>query len=131
MDLAHGQGIVPPEQFAKRGTQAAEGVLCTVLFCDIIRALHVTAAINSVDLANCYDAVSHPFASISLQYFGVSRIMAIMMLLVLQTMTFYLRTGFGISIVTYGGTKVDPTMGLAQGNGAASPGFTGVSTVQI
>ena len=53
------------------------------------------------------------------------------MLMVLQIMTFYLRTGFGVSTVTYGGTKFDPTMGLAQGNGAASPGFTGVSTFQI
>ena len=36
MDLAHGQIIVPPKQFAKQGTQEAEGVLSTVLFCDII-----------------------------------------------------------------------------------------------
>jgi hypothetical protein len=51
--------IIPAEQFAKRGSQATEGVLTLGLFCDIAWALHTTAAIESVDLANCYDAVAH------------------------------------------------------------------------
>ena len=53
--------------------------------------------------------------------------MAVMMLMVLQTMTFDLRISFGVSSVTYGGTKFNPTMSLAQYNRAAF----GVSTVQI
>ena len=57
--------------------------------------------------------------------------MVSMMLYVLQTMNFYLKTGFGQSQESYGGTKEDPTMGLAQGNGAASPGFLAVSTLMI
>jgi len=57
--------------------------------------------------------------------------MAVMMLMVLQTMTSYLRTGFGVLTVTYGGNQFDPTIGLAQGNGAPSLDSTGVSTVQI
>jgi len=75
--------------------------------------------------------IANPFASISLQCFGVFCMMAVMMLMVLQTMTFYLRTGFSVSIVTFGRTKLEPTMVLSQGNGAASSGFTEVSTVQI
>ena len=42
MDKAYSAGVVPAEQFARRGTQAAEGVLTSTLFCDIIRALHHT-----------------------------------------------------------------------------------------
>lgn len=71
MDQAYDNGLVPVEQFAKRGTQAAHGVLCKVLFCDMVRALHVVAGIPSVDLGNCYDAVAHPIASIALQAFMV------------------------------------------------------------
>jgi hypothetical protein len=47
MDQAYDAGNIPPEQFAKRGTQAAHGVLCKVLFCDYICALHIVAGIVS------------------------------------------------------------------------------------
>ena len=71
MDRAYEEGIVPAEQFARRGTQAAEGVLVNTLFCDMTRALHVTAAQESVDLANCYYSVAHPIANIAMQSFKV------------------------------------------------------------
>ena len=131
MDRAYDAGIVPAEQFARRGVQAAEGVLTTSLFSDIVRVMHRTAAIESVDLANCYDAVAHPIASIALQSFKVRQTTVAMMLYVLQTMKFYLRTAYGQSESSYGGTKEDPTMGLAQGNGAAPPGFLAVATLMI
>jgi hypothetical protein len=35
MDKAFSEGIVPAEQFAKRGLQASHGVLTSGLFCDI------------------------------------------------------------------------------------------------
>ena len=93
MDQAYDAGIIPVEQFARRGiTQAAQGVLCKVLFCDMIRALHLTAGLPSVDLGNCYDAVSHPIASIAMQALKVPLTTVVLALSVLQTMTFYLRT---------------------------------------
>jgi hypothetical protein len=54
-------------------------------------------AIESVDLANCYDAIAHPIASIALQSFKVHKVMVAMMLYVLKTMTWYLKTAFGQS----------------------------------
>jgi hypothetical protein len=48
-------GIVPAEQFAKRGSQANQGILTSGLFCDILCTMHITAAIESVDLAECYE----------------------------------------------------------------------------
>ena len=88
--------------------------------------MHRTAAIESVDLANCYDAVAHPIASIAIQSFKVRQTTVAMMLYVLQTMKFHLRTAFGQSEWSYGGSTKKPTMGLAQGNGAAPPGFLAV-----
>jgi hypothetical protein len=110
MDQAYDKGLIPSEQFARRSTQAAHGVLCKVLFCDIVRALHLIAGLPSVDLGNCYDAVSHLIASISLQAFKVPLMTIVLSLSVLQTMTFYLRTGYGISQQGYGGTPDDPTL---------------------
>jgi hypothetical protein len=97
MDQAYDAGNVPLEQFTKRGTQAAHGVLCKVLFCDYVCVLHIVAGIPSVDLGNCYNAVSHPIASIALQAFKVPLLTVVLSLSVLQTMTFYLRTGYGMS----------------------------------
>jgi hypothetical protein len=53
------------------------------------------------------------------------------MLAVLQTMRFFLRTGYGDSERSYGGTLDDPLGGLGQGNGAAPPSFTAISTLLI
>ena len=90
MDKAFEGGIIPVEQFEKRRSQATEGVLTSGLFCNIAQALHNTAAIESVDLANCYDTVAHPIANIALQSFKVCKVMVAMMLYVLKTMTWYL-----------------------------------------
>ncbi len=131
MDRAFSEGIVPAEQFAKRGSQAAHGVLASGLFCDIAQARHKTGAIKSVDLANCFDAVAHPIASIALQSFKVRKVMVAMMLYVLKTMQWFLKTAFGQRETSFGGTKWDPLMGLGQGNGAAPPGFLAVCTLMI
>jgi hypothetical protein len=131
MDQAYDAGHIPLEQYARRGTQAAHGVLCKVLFCDYIRALHIAARIPSVDLGNCYDAVSHPIASIALQAFRVPLLTVVLALSVLQTMTFFLRTGYGVSKTGYGGTPDNPTFGLGQGNGMAPSGFTSVSSLMV
>jgi hypothetical protein len=46
-------------------------------------------------------------------------------------MTFYLRTGYGVSQQGYGGSPYDPTFGIGQGNGMAPSGFLAVSTLMI
>jgi hypothetical protein len=126
MDKAFQGDIIPVEQFAKRRSQATEGVLTSGLFCDIAWALHKTTAIESVDLANCYDDVAHRIVIIALQSFKVCKVMVAMMLYVLETMTWYLKTAFGQSKISFGGTALDPSMGLGQGNGALPPGFLAV-----
>jgi hypothetical protein len=112
MNKAFQGDIIPLEQFAKRGSQATEGVLTSGLFCDVARALHKTTAIENVDLANCYDAVAHLIASIALQSFKVCKVMVAIILYMLKTMTWYLKTVFGQSKILFGGTALDPSMGL-------------------
>jgi hypothetical protein len=68
-----------------------------------------------VDLANCYDAVAHPIASIALQSFEVCKVMVAMMLYVLETMTWYLKTAFGQSKILFGGTVLNPSYGPGPG----------------
>ena len=49
------------------------------------------------------------------------------MLLTFQTMELCLRTGFGESSRSFGGTIEDPMMGLGQGSGAGPPSFSVLS----
>ena len=83
MDQAYTQGHIPLEQLTHSGTQAAHVVVCTVFIYDMIRALHITAELESVDLGNCYNAVVHILTSITIQVFMVPLTMVIMVLLVL------------------------------------------------
>ena len=46
-------------------------------------------------------------------------------------MKWYLKTAFGQSMTSFGGTPDDPSMGFGQGNGAAPPGFLAVSTLLV
>jgi hypothetical protein len=131
MDKALEGDIIQAEQFAKRGSQATERVLTSGLFCDIAQALHTPTAIESVDLANCYDAVAHMIASISLQILKVCKVMVAKMLYVIETMTWYLKTAFGQSKISFGGTALDPSMGLGQGNSVPPLGFLAVCTLMI
>jgi hypothetical protein len=41
MDRAFKEEIIPAEQFAKRGSQATDGVLTFGIFCDIVRAVNL------------------------------------------------------------------------------------------
>jgi hypothetical protein len=50
--------------------------------------------------------------------------MVTMMLSVIQKMSWHLRTSFG-------GTTVDPSMGIGQGSTGAPPAFTGQSTLMM
>ncbi len=102
-DRAIQEEIILVEQFAKRGSTASEGVVTLGLFCNIVQALHCTAAIESINFANCYDGVAHPITSIALQPFKVHKVMVAMMLSVLQTMKWYLKSAFGQNPTYFGG----------------------------
>ncbi len=46
-------------------------------------------------------------------------------------MRFYLRTGYGESKTSYGGTHEERLAGYGQGNAAAGPGFTAMSLLIV
>ncbi len=46
-------------------------------------------------------------------------------------MRFFLRTGFGESATSYGGTHKEQLTGFGQGNAAAGPGFTAMSSLIV
>jgi hypothetical protein len=49
----------------------------------------------------------------------------------MQTMQYVLKTGFGESTETYGGTTTSPNSGLGQGSGASPPGFMALGSLIV
>jgi hypothetical protein len=129
MSTMQGNDLIPMEQIATKGKVAIDGVLTKQLFYDSANILHEDAVLNSTDAANCYDAVNHTIGSLAVRAMGVPKNAALMYMRCIQLMTFYVRTGYGLSKKGYGGTPQSPFMGLTQGSCASPPVWTAISTM--
>ena len=103
MQNARKHNLMPEETFSEKHRMADNGTLCKTLFYDITRQAQVPAAIASVDASNCYDRIAHAIASLVFQAFGVPTTAIETMLVSIENMKFYLRTGFGDSKSFTGG----------------------------
>jgi hypothetical protein len=101
------------------------------LFFDQSNILHTMSAVSSNDAANCYDAVNHTTGSFALQAMCIPMQIIKCYLLSIQTLRFFLKTGFGLAKTSYGGTVEKPYMGLTQGSGASPAAWTTISTLIV
>ncbi len=127
MSLAQDRGQTPLKCFAKKGSNCVNAVMKKVMMCDESRIHHHPMCIGGTDFGDCYDQIAHPPASRALQSWGVPQKSVCLILMAMQTMQFFLWTGYGESAETYGGSIEDRTLGLGQGNAAAGPGFMALS----
>jgi len=122
---------VPDELFSTSGSQTMDAIMSKTFFSDVSKVQHHPASIEGCDLGDCYDRGAHPPTSIGMQAWGVP-INAIKVLLTsLEMMQFCLKTGFGESKKWFGGSEESKLAGYGQGNGAAPPAFTCLSTLII
>jgi hypothetical protein len=131
MTLAQETGQIPIECFAKKGSNCNNAVITKIMYCNKLRSHHHPTCISGNGFGDCYDCVPHPPASIALQSWGVLRKAIGVLLLAMQTMRFFLRTGYGKSALSYGGSTEDRNVGLGQGNAAAGPAFLALSALII
>jgi hypothetical protein len=99
------------------------------MLCNKSQSHHHPTCIGGNNVGDCYDRVTHPPASIALQSRVVARNPICILLLAMQTMQFFLWTGFSKSSESYGRSDKDPTLGLRQENAAAGPGFLALSSL--
>jgi hypothetical protein len=124
-------GCIPQECFAKKHSHCNYAILRKQFFCDSSRSLHYPADLGECNFGDCYDRTAHPPTSIALQSWGIP-VSAIRILLTsLKTKQYVLKTGFGESTETYGGTCTSPNSGLGQGSGASLPGFMALSLLIV
>ena len=104
---------------SRKGFKAPLTVLNKRLYFDILRQLKQSGAILSNDAKSCYDRIVHAPASMGMQRWGVPPEAAVCMLSTIQNLEHKVKTAFGLSDLTYGGTKWQlPCHGIGQGNGA-------------
>jgi hypothetical protein len=85
-----------------------------IFICNKSRIHHHDACIAGNNFGDCYDRAAHPIAAISLQSFGVPQPAINVLLETMDTMRFHLRTGFGESKISYGGTHEERLAGYGQ-----------------
>ena len=76
-------------------------------------------AIAGVDTAQCYDRIVHSLVILICQKEGSPIAPLMMMIGVIQSMSFFIRTTFGDSSGSYGRIQDIPFQGSCQGNGAS------------
>jgi len=97
--------LIPGECFSKRGSNCISAVMTKIFVCDESRIHHHDAVFEGCDFADCYDRIAHNVAGISLRAWGVPQPAINILLETMETMRFFLRTGFGESKQSYGGTN--------------------------
>ena len=65
-------GGIPDEVYAKKGSHCDNVTMTKVFFCDLSRTMRHPAAITEVDLGECYNRMTHPSTSITMQSRGVA-----------------------------------------------------------
>ena len=131
MEVVRRYGLMEDEVFSEQGRTAEDGALSKVLFYDIVRQFRLSAAISSVDAANCYDSIAHAIASLIFQAMGVPLEGAAAMLEAIQDMKYFRRTAYGDS-TNFANSKIEVKyQGLCQGNGVAPAGWAVISITVI
>ncbi len=125
------QNLIPGKCFSKKGSNCINAVTTKIFICDKSRIHHHDACIAGNDFGDCYDWAVHPIAALLLRSFGVPQPAINNLLETTETMRFFLRTGFGESKTSYGRSHEERLAGYGQGNAAAGPGFTAMSSLIV
>jgi hypothetical protein len=116
--------------YSEKGKTPEDAILQQVLVYDIAQRLKRPLLVASVDTAQYCDRIARAVASLKLRAYNVRQSSIASMLTPIQSMEYYLRTGFGES-TTYLGGKEDPKQGSCQGNTAAPPTWQQIGSLLI
>ena len=105
------------EIIGDRQSQAATHLaLDKNLISDIMNVRKLSMITICADATNCYDRVTHLFASLYAQYFRLELSYLVVLFRVIQSIKIFLRTIFGVSENYYLGDNDRPFQGVMQGS---------------
>ena len=79
----------------------------------------------------CYNCIQHVAAILVLMSYGLAYIPATLIFQTLQEAEHRIKTGYGVSNITYGSNTVPQIMGTGQGNGCAPTAWCLISSKMI
>ena len=101
--------VIPGKVIGGRRSQAATHLaLDKKLIADIANVQKLPMISICADAMNCYERVAYPFTSIYAQYFRLELPYHLILFRAIQLMKIFLRTSFGISMISYSGDEGRP-----------------------
>jgi hypothetical protein len=98
------RNLIPGECFSKKGSNCINAVMTKIFICNESRIHHHDTCIAGNNFGDCYDRAAHPIAALLLWSFVVPQQAINILLETMETMRFFLQTGFGKSKTSYGGS---------------------------
>ena len=92
LDVVRTHSFMPEEIYSEKGITSNDCSLEKVILYDIVWQARTSAALSSIDAANCYDSIAHAIASLVFQAFGVPFEAVASMLTAIEEMKYLLRT---------------------------------------
>ncbi len=129
--VAFARKMIPGERFSKKGSNCISAVMTKIFICAESRIHHHSTIVIRNDFLDCYDRIAHNVAAVSLRAFGIPQPAINILLKTMETMSFFLWTGFVESKDSYGSTHEVRLAGYGQGNAASGPGFTALSSLIV
>ena len=124
---------VADEQFCRPGRCAIDQTILKRCTFDHLQYRRQCFALTSCDLAGCYDRIIHTAAALSLRRIGIPSSRITTMFHTIQNMMHKVRTAFGDSTETYGGSDIGIftsfPQGVLQGNACGPTIWTILSSV--
>jgi hypothetical protein len=106
MRIAESTNSLAPEQYGSRkGHRSIDLAVSKALTYDILHQLRCPGAICSNDARSCYDLIGHSQASMAMQRNGVPKSAVDCLFTTLQNAEHRVRTGYGDSSSSYGGSN--------------------------
>ena len=119
-----------PEQYGSRKhLSASDHCLNKRLTFDLTRQTRTPGILCANNAKSCYDRIVHSVATLCMRRLGVPEAPIVSMFSSIQNMKNYVRTAYGDSTQSFGGTNwTIPIHGVGQGNGAGPAIWAAVST---
>lgn len=122
MKHAESKNLITDEQYGGRSRrQAQSAVINKVLYYNLSHQMLMPSAYMDDDARACYDRIITPLSSLECRKWGAPYKLAQFTNKFIESQTYALRTGHGISEGTYTYTNDDPIQGSGQGIGWAGP----------
>ena len=131
MRHARAKGVLPMDQYARKGGKSIDAAVQNVLIFDVLRLHRQSGAEFASDLMSNYDRMVHGASGLALRHLGAPPTAVQCMSNTVQNMRHFIRTAYGDSDCHYGGDPSSPLQGGGQGSPAAPPMWVAMKVLLV